>query len=150
VSRLPEETTVLITGDHGMVDVPQSQRIDYSQYPELIEGVELTSGEPRGVQLTFAPETNEAGRLEVKRAWHRAFGSKAWVLTRQEAIERGYFGPIIPEHAARLGDLMILAAESIAFYDGRRVAPMAFDMVGQHGSLTSGERYVPLLMHRTT
>lgn len=150
VSRLPEETTVLITGDHGMVDVPQSQRIDYSQYPELIEGVELTSGEPRGVQLTFAPETNEAGRLEVKRAWHREFGSKAWVLTRQEAIERGYFGPIIPEHAARLGDLMILAAESIAFYDGRRVAPMAFDMVGQHGSLTSGERYVPLLMHRTT
>ena len=149
VSRLPEETTVLITGDHGMVDVPESQRIDYSRYPELVDGVELTSGEPRGVQLTFAPGTDETSRVKVKHAWHKEFGSKAWILTRQEAIDRGYFGPITPEHEARLGDLMILAAESIAFYDGRRVAPMAFEMVGQHGSLTSGERYVPLLVHRT-
>lgn len=149
VSRLPEETTVLITGDHGMVDVPESQRIDYSKYPELIESVELTSGEPRGVQLTFAPEADEACRDRVKAAWHEAFGTKAWILTRQEAVERGYFGPITAEHLARLGDLMILAAESIAFYDGRRVAPMAFDMVGQHGSLTAGERFVPLLVHRT-
>lgn len=44
---------------------------------------------------------------------------------------------------------MILAAEPIAFYDGRRVAPMAFEMVGQHGSLTAGERFIPLLVHRT-
>lgn len=149
VSRLPEETTVLITGDHGMVDVPESQRIDYSQYPELVEGVELTSGEPRGAQLTFAVETDEAGRQRVKNAWHKEFGTKAWIMTRQEAVERDYFGPITDEHQARLGDLMILAAESIAFYDGRRVAPMAFDMVGQHGSLTAGERFVPLLVHRT-
>lgn len=149
VTRLPEETTVLITGDHGMVDVPQSQRIDYSQYPELIEGVELTSGEPRGVQLTFASETDEATRLKVQRAWHNEFGTKAWIMTREEAIDRGYFGPISAEYQARLGDLMILAAESIAFYDSRRVAPMAFEMVGQHGSLTAGERYVPLLIHRT-
>lgn len=149
VSRLPEETTVLITGDHGMVDVPESQRIDYSQFPELVEGVELTSGEPRGVQLTFADETDEVGRERVKNAWHKKFGSKAWIMTRQEAVDRGYFGPITKEHEARLGDLLILAAESIAFYDSRRVAPMAFEMVGQHGSLTPGERYVPLLVHRT-
>ncbi|MEG1445175.1 MAG: alkaline phosphatase family protein, partial [Glutamicibacter sp.] len=68
----------------------------------------------------------------------------------EEAIELGYFGAITEEHAARLGDLMILAAEAIAFYDGRRVTPMAFDMVGQHGSLTAGERFIPLLVHRTT
>lgn len=150
VSKLPEETTVLITGDHGMVDVPPAQRIDYSQQPELLEGVELTSGEPRGVQLTFAEDAGQPCRDRVKVAWQRAYGNKAWVMTREEAIERGYFGPMAPEHAARLGDLMILAAEAIAFYDGRRVAPMAFDMVGQHGSLTAGERFIPLLVHRTT
>ncbi|MFC9933173.1 MULTISPECIES: alkaline phosphatase family protein [Micrococcaceae] len=150
VSKLPEETTVLITGDHGMVDIPASQRIDYSQQPELIEGVELTSGEPRGVQLTFDTQTDAASRLRVREAWQQAYGTKAWVMTREEAIELGYFGAITEEHAARLGDLMILAAEAIAFYDGRRVTPMAFDMVGQHGSLTAGERFIPLLVHRTT
>ncbi|MGO4296070.1 alkaline phosphatase family protein [Glutamicibacter sp. MCAF14] len=149
VSKLPEETTVLITGDHGMVDIPASQRIDYSEQPELVEGVELTSGEPRGAQLTFGAQADEACKLRVREAWQRAYGTKAWVMSREEAIERGYFGEITPEHAARLGDLMILAAEPIAFYDGRRVAPMAFEMVGQHGSLTAGERFIPLLVHRT-
>ncbi|PRA06372.1 alkaline phosphatase family protein [Arthrobacter sp. MYb229] len=149
VSRLPEETTVLITGDHGMVDVPESQRIDFSLEPELIEGVELTSGEPRGVHLTFAAKTSDAQRHQVREAWRRAYGSKAWVLSREEAIDLGYFGDISEAHAARMGDLIIMAAEAIAFYDGRRVAPMAFDMIGQHGSLTAGERFVPLFTHRT-
>lgn len=149
VAKLPEQTTVLVTGDHGMVDIPASQRFDFSQQPELIDGVELTSGEPRGVQLTFAQETSTAKRERVKEAWHKAYGSKAWILTKTEAIELGYFGDISEAHASRLGDLMILAAEPIALYDGRRVKPMAFEMVGQHGSLTAGERFVPLLTHRT-
>lgn len=149
VSRLPEETTVLITGDHGMVDVPSAQRIDYSLEAELIEGVELTSGEPRGVQLSFAAQTSAAQRQAVREAWQRAYGAKAWILSRDEAISLGYFGEISAEHAERLGDLMILAAEPIAFYDGRRTTPMAFEMVGQHGSLTAGERFVPLFTHRT-
>lgn len=149
VSRLPEQTTVLITGDHGMVDVPASQRIDYSLQPELIEGVELTSGEPRGVQLTFAEGTDAAQRAKVREAWQRAYGSKAWILSREEAVELGYLGAVRPEFLPRLGDLMILAAEAIAFYDGRRVKPMAFEMVGQHGSLTAAERFVPLFVHRT-
>lgn len=150
VSRLPEQTTVLITGDHGMVDVPASQRIDYSLQPELIEGVELTSGEPRGVQLSFAAGTDARQRSAVREAWQRAYGSKAWILSRDEAVELGYFGEIRPEFLSRLGDLLILAAEAIAFYDGRRVKPMAFEMVGQHGSLTAAERFVPLFLHRTS
>ncbi|WP_421013848.1 alkaline phosphatase family protein, partial [Glutamicibacter creatinolyticus] len=145
VSRLPAQTSVLITGDHGMVDVPASQRIDYSREPELIEGVELTSGEPRGVQLSFAAATSDAVRARVREAWQRRYGTKAWVLTRQEAIQHGLFGPMRDAVAERLGDLMILAAESIAFYDGRRVNPKAFEMVGQHGSLTTAECLVPLL-----
>lgn len=149
VSRLPAQTSVLITGDHGMVDVPASQRIDYSREPELIEGVELTSGEPRGVQLSFAAATSDAVRARVREAWQRRYGTKAWVLTRQEAIQHGLFGPMRDAVAERLGDLMILAAESIAFYDGRRVNPKAFEMVGQHGSLTTAERLVPLLQLHT-
>ncbi len=50
-AALPAGTTVLVTGDHGMVDVPESQRIDYSAHPELIAGVRHTAGEPRMVHL---------------------------------------------------------------------------------------------------
>ena len=45
----------------------------------------------------------------------------------------------------RIGDLLVLAAEDVAFLDGRRVKPAAFEMVGQHGSLTRAECEVPLL-----
>ncbi|WP_418906914.1 alkaline phosphatase family protein [Glutamicibacter endophyticus] len=149
VARLPEQTTVLITGDHGMVDVPASQRIDFSLFPELIDGVEFTSGEPRGVQLRFAADTSIERRQAVQHAWAQAYGRKAWVLSTEEAIEHGLYGPVSTSHRERLGDLVVLAAEAIAFYDGRRVPARAFEMIGQHGSLTAAERFIPLINLRT-
>ena len=50
-ATLPAGTTVLLTADHGMVDVPESQRIDYSAEPALLAGVRHTAGEPRMVHL---------------------------------------------------------------------------------------------------
>lgn len=144
-ARVPNGTLLLLTGDHGMVDVPEKWRIDYSQYPELINGVELTAGEPRAVQLHFEAATDDVQRVAVADAWRENFGTKAWVLTRTEAIERGLFGEVSEQVSERIGDLLILAAEDVAFLDGRRVNPAAFTMIGQHGSMTRAEREIPLL-----
>ncbi|RZU61146.1 alkaline phosphatase family protein [Zhihengliuella halotolerans] len=142
--RLPASTLVLLTADHGMVDVPVKQRIDYSLHADLVAGVELTAGEPRAVQLHVA---DPARADRVADAWRAHFGAKVWVLTRDEAVAGGYFGSELRDGvAARIGDVLVLAREhELALYDGRRVAPHAFDMVGQHGSLTRAEREVPLL-----
>ncbi len=144
-SRVPAGTLLLLTADHGMVDVPESWRIDYSEYPELIAGVELTAGEPRAAQLHFGVETGPEQRVAVAAAWRERFGTKAWILTRDEAIDHGLFGEVADSVRGRIGDLLILAAEDVAFLDGRRVNPAAFSMVGQHGSLTRAEREIPLL-----
>ena len=144
-ARVPAGTLLLLTGDHGMVDVPEKWRIDYSQDPELVDGVELTAGEPRAVQLHFAASTSDTRRAAVADAWRAAYGSKAWVLTRDQAIGHGLFGRVEDSVRERIGDLLVLAAEDVAFLDGRRVNPAAFTMVGQHGSMTRAEREVPLL-----
>ncbi|GAA1495800.1 alkaline phosphatase family protein [Paeniglutamicibacter kerguelensis] len=144
-SRVPAGTLLLLTGDHGMVDVPEKWRVDYSEYPELVAGVELTAGEPRAVQLHFAVNTTDAQRAAVADAWRENFGSKAWVLTREQAIDHGLFGRVDDSVRERIGDLLILAAEDVAFLDGRRVNPAAFTMIGQHGSMTRAEREIPLL-----
>ena len=68
VSKLPEETTVLITGDHGMVDIPASQRIDYSQQPELVEGVENTSRQPVALTVTRSPPDARIAASRTNRA----------------------------------------------------------------------------------
>lgn len=144
-SRVPAGTLLLVTADHGMVDVPEKWRIDYSEYPELVADVELTAGEPRAVQLHFAAAAGPAQRAAVADAWRARFGAKAWVLTREQGIEHGLFGEVAASVRERIGDLLILAAEDVAFFDGRRVNPSAFEMVGQHGSMTRGERDIPLL-----
>lgn len=141
----PADTLILLTADHGMVDVPRSARIDYSVFPELVAGVRHTAGEPRMVHLYLEPDATAVVRDRLMAAWLDRFGRQAWVVTREQAVDAGYFGEVSDSVSARIGDVMVLARESIAFYDLRRVRPQAMDVVGQHGSITKGEREVPLL-----
>lgn len=144
-ATLPAGTTILLTADHGMVDVPESQRIDYSAEPALVAGVRHTAGEPRMVHLYLEEGLGDAGRTRLLDAWRDRFGDRIWALTRDEAIAAGLFGEVRAEVAPRIGDVMIAARDALAFYDTRRVRPTALEVVGQHGSLTKAEREVPLL-----
>lgn len=144
-ATLPAGTTVLLTGDHGMLDVPESQRIDYSADPALIAGVRHTAGEPRMVHLYLEEGQGDAGRTQLVDAWRSRFGDRIWAFTREQAIAAGLFGEVRAEVAPRIGDVMIAARDALALYDTRRVRPTALEVVGQHGSLTKAEREVPLL-----
>ena len=144
-TQLPADTVILLTADHGMVDVAERWRIDYSAEPELTAGVRHTAGEPRMVHLYLEPDADVAHRASLVGSWLRRYGSKAWVLTREQAVRAGFFGPVRPEVLPRIGDVLIAAREPVAFFDSRRVQPAALSVVGQHGSLTRGEREVPLL-----
>jgi hypothetical protein len=144
-ATLPPGTTVLLTADHGMLDVPESQRIDYSADPALLAGVRHTAGEPRMVHLYLEAGLGEAGRARLLDAWRARFGDRIWAFTRDAAIAGGLFGDVRAEVAPRIGDVMIAARDALALYDTRRVRPTALEVVGQHGSLTKAEREVPLL-----
>ncbi|MGA7207227.1 MAG: nucleotide pyrophosphatase/phosphodiesterase family protein [Specibacter sp.] len=144
-ATVPPDTLILLTADHGMVDVPRNARIDYSQFPELVAGVRHTAGEPRMVHLYLEPDAGAPVRDALVDAWLDRFGTKAWVLTREEAVDAGYFGDVRDAAAGRIGDVIVVARETIAFYDLRRVLPRAMEVVGQHGSITKAEREVPLL-----
>lgn len=144
-STLPAGTTILLTGDHGMLDIPESQRIDYSADAALVAGVRHTAGEPRMVHLYLEPDATDAHRESLIAAWRQRFGERIWVFTRGQAAEAGLFGNIRPEVAPRIGDVMIAARDGVALYDTRRVRPASMEVVGQHGSLTKAEREVPLV-----
>ena len=144
-ATVPADTLILLTADHGMVDVPWSNRVDYSVFPELVAGVRHTAGEPRMVHLYLEPEITAEERGQLVDAWLERFGKQAWVLTREQAVDAGYFGDVSQTVSARIGDVLILAREAVAFYDLRRVRAQAMGVVGQHGSITKAEREVPLL-----
>lgn len=144
-AALPADTLLLLTADHGMLDVAPDRRIDYSADPALTAGLRHTAGEPRMVHLYFEPDATAAQREQLLGAWQEAFGRQAWVLTRGEAVAHGLFGQVDPAVLPRIGDVLVAAREPIALYDLRRTAPSALEQVGQHGSLTRAEREVPLL-----
>jgi hypothetical protein len=141
-ASLPAGTTILLTADHGMLDVPEQHRIDYSADPQLVDGVRHTAGEPRMVHLYLE---DGADRDRLLAAWRARFRGKIWAFTREDALSAGLFGPVRPAVEGRIGDVMIAARDSLALYDARRSRPTAMEVVGQHGSLTKAEREVPLL-----
>ncbi|MCC9197799.1 alkaline phosphatase family protein [Arthrobacter sp. zg-Y820] len=145
-ARLPADTLLLLTADHGMVDIAPEHRYDFSEDPALIAGVRHTAGEPRMVHLYLEPDAGARERETLMAAWRAAYGSKIWIATREEAVAAGWFGPVVNESVLpRIGDVLVLAREPIALYDLRRMKASSLEVVGQHGSLTRAEREVPLL-----
>jgi predicted AlkP superfamily pyrophosphatase or phosphodiesterase len=139
--RLPRGTRLLVTGDHGMVDVPEDAKLDYDGERALQEGVELVAGEPRARYLHVAQ-----GELDAVRArWTQISGSRIELLTREEAISRGWFGPVVTEAARdRIGDLIALAVSDVAVVR-RKAESRSSALIGHHGALTDAELLVPLL-----
>jgi hypothetical protein len=128
-----------------MLDVPESQRFDYSAEPALIAGVRHTAGEPRMVHLYLEPGTGEKGRARLIGSWRERFGDRIWAFSRDEAVAASLFGDVRPDVSPRIGDVLVAARDALAFYDTRRTRPAALEVIGQHGSLTKAEREVPLL-----
>lgn len=134
---------VLVTADHGIVDIPESGHVLYDTAPELLEGVDEVAGEPRLLHLYVRPGATGA---EVAERWNAVEGGRSWVATRDEAIAAGWFGPTVaPEVAPRIGDVLVAARKRIAYYDSRDPQRTGRSMIGQHGSLTPEETRVPLL-----
>ncbi|MFJ4160562.1 alkaline phosphatase family protein [Microbacterium testaceum] len=134
-------TGVLVTADHGMVDVPAHKHVLLRKGDPLIEGVALIGGEPRMLHLY----TDEGRADAVASLWRETEAARAWVMTRDEAIAAGLFGAVDDDVRPRIGDVLVAARGRFAYYDDREADKRPQRMVGQHGSLTDEERTVPLL-----
>ncbi len=136
------DTGLLITADHGMVDVPRHAHVLLRDGDPRLDGVAAIGGEPRMLHL-YATE----GRADdVLRTWRDHEGHHAFVLSRDEAIVAGAFGPTVTRAAApRIGDVLVAPRARIAYYDDRVADRSSQSMVGQHGSWTPDERIVPLV-----
>lgn len=139
---LARDVGALVTADHGMVDVPSHRHVLLSSGDSLVEGVRLIAGEPRMLHLY----AENGAAQDVLHRWQEAESTRAWVMSRDEAIGAGLFGPHVDEPVRpRIGDVLVAARSAIAYYDDRLTDKKPQKMVGQHGSLTDQERIVPLI-----
>lgn len=135
---------LIATADHGMLDIPSYSHVVFDQVPALVDGVQFIAGEPRCIQLHFAPDASVSQRSRVLEAWHESESERSWVATRHEAIAANWFGPVRHDVESRIGDILVAARKGIAYYDSR-AGTTAQAMIGQHGSWSPAELRVPLL-----
>ena len=87
---MAHHATVVLTADHGVVDVALSGHVDFGLGPEM-NSVESVGGEPRCLQLKLAnPEAIDA----VAAVWRERFGEVADIRTRDEVDDLFYGGAL--------------------------------------------------------
>ena len=139
-SALPAQTWLYVTADHGMVDVGPEDRIDVDEIPELRAGVAVLGGEARARHVYAEP--GAAG--DVLATWRELLGDRAWIMSRDEAIKEGWFGPVDPSLADRIGDVVAAPVGSLAIV-ATKTEPRESALFGMHGSLTFADQLVPAL-----
>jgi hypothetical protein len=138
---LPSSTRLLVVADHGMVDGPRDARIDVDAVDGMRDGLFLLGGEARFRHLYCS------GRAlpDVLDTWRGVLGDRATVIEREDAIDRGWFGAVDPLVRPRLGDVMVACHDDTAIVSTRDFA-YEDTLVGLHGSLTSAEMLIPILV----
>ncbi|GLU48069.1 alkaline phosphatase family protein [Nocardiopsis ansamitocini] len=139
-TALPPGGALYVTADHGMVDVAVEDRVDVEEPAELSTGVRVLAGEPRMRQIYTRP----GAEADVLAAWTEWLADRATVLPRADAVRRGWFGQVDAALLPRIGDVLALAHGSTALI-APTAEPAGSALLGQHGSLTTAELYVPLL-----
>ena len=142
---LPYGSVMYVTADHGMVNVGPDDRIDAdAEGSPLRDGVALLGGEPRARHVYAQPGAAD----DVLATWREVLGERAWVMSREEAIKDGLFGPVgtpvSDDMAARIGDVVAACVGTWAVICSKD-EQLESSLVGMHGSLTATEQLVPLL-----
>ena len=140
---LPSDALMLLTADHGMVDVDSSLIVDVAATPVLLEDVDLVTGEPRAAYVHLSPGAEPE---LVAARWQEHLAGRALVVTRDEAVAAGWFGEVSPHVRPMIGDLVVAALGTGGVGDTRTQTPHSMALAGMHGSLTPGEMLVPLVV----
>ena len=140
-AELAPGTAMLVTADHGMLDLPRDGRFDVEAEPHLLADVTVFAGEARFRHLYTRSGTEQ----EVAGRWRDRVGEQALVLTRDEAEAAGWFGSIDDAVRPRIGDVVVASLGDFGVFSSRHFG-IELHMAGFHGSVTPAEMRVPLLV----
>jgi len=135
------DTLLIVTADHGMVDVVD---LVIDDFPEISECLAVPiSREPRSLTFFIKPEFK--GLFPER--WERQFGHDYILMTASEVLEKGFFGSGIPHERARdfLGDYVAFATgDKALWYNDEKGEGKLFKAC--HAGLRHEEMIVPLII----
>lgn len=140
--NLGDSVGVLLTADHGVLDVPSTNHFRLDELPQYSELVRYTAGDPR---CNFVYAYNETHVASLKLVLQRELGNDALVVTPVELAEQGWCNWLSETAKSIAPDLVIIWMAKAVGYDHRFVKPHHLKMVGQHGGISDVETRVPII-----
>lgn len=141
------DTLVLLTADHGFVDIEAERIVDVADHAPLRDMLAMPlCGEPRTAYCYVA--AGHGARFDDYVA--RELADTARCVESGRLLEAGWFGPGEPHArlAGRIGDYTLLMRAGYAVRDSvpgeQRFAP-----IGMHGGGSAAELNVPLIVAET-
>ncbi len=139
-AMLPADCGMLLTADHGIVDVQPENQVMLDEFE--IEGLISVGGDPRCNFLYFSsPEAASVAKEQLV----EALDLRVIVATAGDLIAAGWYDSATIANADKLPDLFLVSLEGYACYHRGFCKPQSLRMIGQHGGISPSELQVPLL-----
>ncbi len=135
VSLLGGRYGLIVTADHGVMNVHTNNHTYLDEVEGFTEAVTHAMGDPRALFCY--------GDINLARTALEAAGVDAHMTTISQAMEQGWVSGVVTTD--RLPDFVIVAKGDSAFYDRRTAKPQSLRMIGQHGGVDDRETRVPLI-----
>ena len=139
---LSRTDALLVTADHGIVDVQPQNHVYLDELPVDWNRVLDVSGDPR-VNYIYLSDSNEA--QDFATALQGKLPDGVLALTKTQVINLDWFRGANPTAIERMPDVFALAIKQVAMYHRSFAPAKSLEMIGQHGALSSRELSIPLL-----
>jgi len=138
-------TVVIVTADHGQIDVPKSKIINLENHPKLREALSLPlCGEHRFAYCYVKPSKEKQFKKYIKTKLKYCCN----LYKSKDLFKKGLFGAGKPhkEFLNRVGDYILIMKDNYGIYDHPEYYPKKYYHKGDHGGLSKEEMYIPLIV----
>lgn len=142
VEKLNPRHAVVLTADHGVIDVETTQHI---YFDEAFDAKEFKSiaGDTRALYLYLADGQSAS---EMQERLKNFVGRRAEVASPAELRAANYWPEFSAEATNFEPDLVVLATSKVALYHRGFAKPQSLKMVAHHGAVSAEELNVPLFV----
>jgi len=141
---LDGNTTLIVTADHGLIDIPENRRIFLSDHPKLAECLTLPlCGEVRAAYCYVKPSKTK----QFERYIRTRFAKQCTLFKSEKLIAKGYYGLFEqnPKLADRVGDYVLIMKDNWTIKDFI-LGEGLHKLVAYHGGISKDEMFVPLIV----
>lgn len=138
------DTLLLVTADHGFVDVGPSRTIDVEAHPRFYQALSMPLTGDKRVAYCYVRSRAAAEAVDYAR---NALGDVAELWPSEALIDEELFGygEPHPRLSERIGDYALVMRDGYAIGD-RVLGERPHTQIGMHSGVSAAEMYVPLVV----